>query len=292
MDEEMEREMPPPTGPLAARLKGQNAARLDGQSNQAFYRNLEEAIDVRRETQMVYSLVDVDHQRRNTVDFSSNDLLSLGSNGIMAAEYLAELSRHPGFPTTSGGSRIVDGSYAYLEAAEKEIAAFHGYEAGLIFNSGYDANVGIWTGIPRPGDVILYDEASHMSTIDGISGSLAAHRVEFRHNDIESFREALELILSSNPLVKRGKRCVLVAVEAIYSMDGDVCPLQEMVDIARDLSQQQGNVQFVVDEAYSTGVVGRDGKGFVCELGLEKDIAIILHSFAKGMASHGGKILI
>jgi 8-amino-7-oxononanoate synthase len=185
---------------------------------------------------------------------------------------------------------MVDGNYPYLEQTEKAIANFHGYEAGVMLGSGFDANVAIWTAIPRPGDVMLYDEASHASTLDGMKQSLTKHRVEFQHNDLESFRTTLSSIFASHPLVRQGKRTVIVSVEATYSMDGDICPLREMIDIANEISRNRGNVQFVVDEAYGTGTIGPEGKGFVCELGLEKEVAVVMHSFAKGLGCHGGKL--
>ena len=288
MNETLEQAIFAPDGPLVTRLRGQIITKPTVPITQTFYRNLQEALDARRASTTFYSLVENDWRKAGLADFGSNDLLSLGSNGSLSAEYLAELSRHPGFATTSGGSRMVDGTYAYLQDAEREIAAYHGYEAGVIVNSGYEANVAIWMAIPRPGDVMLYDEACHASTHDGMNQALTTHKVEFRHNDLESFRTSLLSIFEKHALVKQGKRTVLVAVEAAYSMDGDVCPLQEMVDIAKDVSRNQGNVQFVVDEAYGTGTIGAEGKGLVCELQLEREIAVVLHSFAKAVGSHGG----
>lgn len=149
----------------------------------------------------------------------------------------------------------------------------------------------MWTAIPRPGDVVVYDALVHASTHEGIKQSLAMQKIECAHNNVEAFRGTLLEILDSQPLVRQGQRSVLVAVEAIYSMDGDVCPLQELVEVANEVFHDWKNVQFVVDEAHSVGVIGPNGGGLVCELGLQKDIGIVVHSFGKAMGATGGMYL-
>lgn len=175
----------------------------------------------------------------------------------------------------------MDGHYKYLEDAENFIATFHGMEAGLIVGSAYEANLAVWTAIPRPGDVILFDALIHASSHEGIKQSLAIQKVEFAHNDVQSFRAAVLGIMASQPLIRQGKRSIIVAVESIYSMDGDVCPLRELVEATGDILGCQGSIQFVVDEAHSIGVIGPRGTGLVCELGLEKEIAVVVHSYGK-----------
>lgn len=278
-----------PTSPLVARIRAQKVDSRSTKGLPTFYRNLEEALDIRRSSQSLCPIVQNSWQVGDAVDFCSNDILSLSASGALRAAFLAELSGHPNFNTGSGGSRLIDGNYPYLEEAELEIAGFHGAESGLILGSGFDANIAIWTAIPRPGDVILYDSLVHASTHEGINQSLAMQKVEFKHNDAESFREALLSILKTQPLVKQGRRSVIVAVESVYSMDGDVCPLRELVDISKELFDQQGNIQFVVDEAHSTGIIGPKGSGLVCELGLEKEIALRVHTYGKAMGGSGGE---
>ncbi|KAI4598723.1 hypothetical protein KJ359_002615 [Pestalotiopsis sp. 9143b] len=185
----------------------------------------------------------------------------------------------------------MDGNYSYLDQAEKNIAAFHGAEAGLLCGSAFEANIAIWTALPRPGDVVVYDALVHASTHEGVKQSLAMDKFEFPHNDPEGFRAVLLEVLESHRLVRQGKRCILVAVESIYSMDGDVCPLRELVDIAQDISAGQGNIQFIVDEAHSVGVIGPQGAGLVCELGLQRDIAVVVHSYGKALGAMGAIIL-
>lgn len=112
----------------------------------------------------------------------------------------------------------MDGNYEYLEQTEQEVADFHGADTALMVNSGFEANTAIYTAIPRPGDAIVYDELVHASTHDGMAHSLAAHKIPFRHNDIDAFRDALESVHDSQPMVRDGSRCVLISVESVYSM--------------------------------------------------------------------------
>ncbi|KAF2877771.1 putative aminotransferase [Massariosphaeria phaeospora] len=281
-----------PTGPLVTRIKGQQPQlQPSPEASQSFYRNLEDALDARRTSHTLYSIVQNSWQVNDAVaDFSSNDILSLGSSGLLRAEYLNELAQNPASNPGAGGSRLIDGNYTYLEETEQVIASFHGAETALLLASGYEANIAIWTAIPRPGDVILYDALVHASTHDGMDQSLAVEREEFGHNNIVDFRRALLAILESKPLVKQGKRSIIIAVESVYSMDGDVCPLQELVDIAKDVCPK-GNAQFVVDEAHSTGVLGPNGAGLVCALGLENEIAVVMHTCGKALSSRGAAIL-
>lgn len=253
----------------------------------AFYRNLEEALDVRRRDHGLHTIKPNIWKDGGAVDFSSNDTLSLGANGTLRAEFMKELERHPEIPPGAGSSRVMDGNYEYLETVEDEIAEFHGTEAGLITGSGFEANLAIFAAIPRPGDAIVYDELVHASTHDGMLHSQAVVRVPFRHNDVDSFRDAMMSVCDTQPLIRQGKRCVIVAVESFYSMDGDICPLRELIEIAKEIFPG-GNAQFLVDEAHSTGVIGPKGAGLVCELGLEREVAIRLHTFGKALSASGG----
>ena len=255
-----------------------------------FYRNLEEAIDVRRRLHAQLTLrTSIWRDGSGGVDFISNDMLSLGASGQLRAEFMEELNRHPYLSPGSGGTRLVDGNYGYIEMVEQELAQFHGAETGIIVGAGFNANLAIFTAIPRPGDAIVFDELVHASAHDGMAQSQAVHRVSFRHNDAESLQEVLLSVCDSQPLIKQGKRCILIAVESTYSFDGDVCPLRELLEIAKETCPL-GNVQFIVDEAHSTGVIGPMGSGLVNELGLEKEIAVRLHTFGKALASTGGML--
>lgn len=280
----------PPISTFASRLRD-TVPQLPHlpKSHSTFYRNLEEVLDVRRTSGLYWAPVKNQWQVGDAADFCSGDILGLARSDARRAEFLAEMARHPDFSLGSSGVRLMDGNSKYLEQTERDIAAFHGAEEGLLVGSAFEANVAVWTALPRPGDVIVYDSLVHASTHEGIKQSLAMDKFEFSHNKVQDFQRVLLEVLESHRLVRQGKRSVLVAVESIYSMDGDVCPLQELVEVAREVSEGQDNIQFVVDEAHSVGVVGPKGAGLVCELGLQKEIAVVVHSYGKAIGAIGGR---
>lgn len=278
-----------PAGGLATLIKGHRIQSEQTKSLPTFYRKLEEALDVKRASDNFYSTLPINSLDTSYVDFCSGDVMSMGRSSQHRDEFLDELKRHPHFALGTTSSRLMDGNYPYIEQAESEIATFHGAETGLLVGSGFEANCAIWTTIPKQGDVILYDSLVHASTHDGMRQALATDRVAFPHSDVNAFRETLQDILITRPLVRQGKRCVLVAVESVYSMDGDICPLQELVEAAQDVFQDHdGSIQFVVDEAHTVGFIGPEGRGLVCELGLEREIAVVMHSFGKAIGASGG----
>jgi 8-amino-7-oxononanoate synthase len=135
----------------------------------------------------------------------------------------------------------------------------------------------------------VYDELVHASVHDGMRLSRAGKTVSFPHNDVEGLRRILLGLLEENQGVRDGANGVFVAVESIYSMDGDVAPLGEIVRVVDEiLGRDRGYI--VVDEAHSTGVLGPDGRGLVCELGLEERIFARLHTFGKAIAANGGEL--
>lgn len=281
-----------PAGALATLIKGHRIQPEQTKSLPTFYRNLEETLDVKRASDNFYSTLPTSGLDASSVDFCSGDVMSMGRSSQHRNEFLGELERHPHFALGTTSSRLMDGNYPYIEQAESEIAAFHGAEAGLLVGSGFEANLAIWTTIPKQGDVIVYDSLVHASTHDGMRQALATDRVAFPHSDVDAFRDTLRDLLATRPLLRQGKRSVLVAVESVYSMDGDVCPLQELVEAAQDIFQDhEGSVQFVLDEAHSVGFLGPEGRGLACELGLEKEVAVVMHSFGKAIGAAGGMCL-
>ncbi|EXJ96008.1 hypothetical protein A1O1_01134 [Capronia coronata CBS 617.96] len=219
-----------------------------------------------------------------SVDFSSNDFLSLSTNTKFQEDYLTTLNENRR-PLGSTGSRLLDGNSDYAENLEREIANFHGAETGLLTNSGFDANVSIFTFIPRMGDVVVYDELIHASVHDGLKQCRAKNRIPFKHNDVGDLRRILEQIDSTST-----HRTVFVAVETVYSMDGDLAPLTEIVQLMESMFPNN-TAHLIVDEAHATGIYGPNGSGRVCELGLEKRVSIRLHTFGKALASNGAVIL-
>lgn len=254
----------------------------------AFYRNLEEALDVRRADHGCFTRTMSAWKVGKASDFCSNDLLSMGASGQIRRAFLDELAQNADFNLYAGGSRLMDGNYSYIEEVEQEIAAFHKSETALLVGSGFEANVALFSSIPRPGDAIIYDDLVHASVHDGMAHSAALCRIPFRHNDVESFRDALVSVLDSQPKIRDGSRSILVSVESVYSMDGDICPLEELLEAAKEVCPK-GNAVFIVDEAHATGIIGPNGAGLVNALGLEKEIAVRLHTCGKALASTGGK---
>ncbi|KAK4041224.1 pyridoxal phosphate-dependent transferase [Parachaetomium inaequale] len=259
-----------------------------------------------------------------TVDFSSNAYLSLSTQSVVQQAFLARLEEAASTTAAadsssrpsllgSGGSRLLDGNSAYAESLECTLAAFHGAQAGLLFNSAMDANVGLFSCVPQPGDAIVYDALIHASVHDGIRLSRASRRLPFAHSRIwEESRaagtaglssdtsspagESLEAVLRSllqgpeGALFQSGERNVFIAVEGVYSMDGDVAPLVDIVDcVERCLGQ--GNGYVIVDEAHSTGIFGDCGRGLVCELGLERRVWARVLGFGKAVGCAGGMVL-
>jgi hypothetical protein len=252
----------------------------------ALERRFHSLLEKRRQTSTLRTLTTA----TSHVDFSSNDFLSLTTNPALKSALLEELEASE-WPTGSGGSRLLDGNSTYAENLEREICAFHGAEAGLLFNSGFDANAGFFACVPQKGDVVVYDELIHASVHDGMRLSRAEETVPFRHNCVEDLRRVLRAFKRSGTLgedLLAADRHVFVAVEAVYSMDGDVAPLQAIVDTVEEvLGPDAGYV--VIDEAHATGVLGREGRGLVCELGLEKRVFARLHTFGKALGCNGGE---
>ncbi|RMJ25142.1 8-amino-7-oxononanoate synthase, partial [Aspergillus sp. HF37] len=219
------------------------------------------------------------------VDFGSNDTLSLSSSGALTQTFLSQLRKNPDFRVGSTSTRIFEGTTQYLKDLEHDLAQLHGAETALFFNSGYDANVAIWSTIPQPGDFILHDEYVHASIHDGMRRGRAT-TISFPHNDCDGFRRCLQNLRDEHYHVAEGNALVFVSLESFYSMDGDSAPVQEMVHTAGKTLPRQ-NVVFSIDEAHSNGLVGPNGSGFVCYYGMERQFALRLHTYGKAFSSHG-----
>lgn len=219
-----------------------------------------------------------------SVDFSSNDFLSLSTNTQFRKDYLTALNEHD-LGVGSTGSRLLDGNSAFAETLEHQIALHHGAETALLTNSGFDANVSIFTCLPQPGDIVIYDELIHASVHDGMRASRAEKLITFKHNSVENLGQILEAVQAQNTTAN-----IFVAVESVYSMEGDVAPLTEICDIL-DATVPSGRAHLIVDEAHSTGIYGPNGAGIVSQLGLQKRVSVRLHTFGKALASNGAAIL-
>lgn len=151
----------------------------------------------------------------------------------------------------------------------------------------FEANVTLFSTIPAEDDAIIYDEFIHASVHDGMKLSKSKTKLSFLHNNLESFRETLKGLSSTQEKLRQGENSVIIAVETVYSMEGDLAPLAALVRIAKE-EFPLGNASFVVDEAHATGLFGLNGRGLVSHLGLEDEIAIRMHTMGKAIASTGG----
>ncbi|KQR71033.1 8-amino-7-oxononanoate synthase [Pedobacter sp. Leaf176] len=209
------------------------------------------------------------------IDFCSNDYLGFAHSVALKNLVEEQLGQINNYKNGSGGSRLLSGNTIYIEETEQYIADFHRAESGLIFNSGYDANVGLLSSIPQRGDTIIADELIHASLIDGSRLSYAT-RYKFLHNNIIDLEEKIK--------VARGN--VFVVVESVYSMDGDFAPLKEISMICEKYS-----AALIVDEAHAAGIFGVQGKGLVSQLYLENKVFARIVTFGKAMGAHGAIVL-
>lgn len=255
---------------IKATLALSNLLKIPGLQNANFYTFaalmnedfLQQQLD-RRKTQNALRTLP---QEGNRIDFCSNDYLGFAKN----ADYQYFIGN-----TGSTGSRLISGNTAFAEALEQKIARFHHAEAGLLFHSGYAANLGLLSCIATRHDTILYDALSHASIRDGIRLS-PAKSYSFAHNDVNDL----------NKKIKNSSGRIFIIVESIYSMDGDAAPLQAICDIAASI-----NAYVVVDEAHSTGVFGKNGEGLTVALGLENKVWARVHTFGKAIGSHGAIVV-
>ncbi|AFM04495.1 7-keto-8-aminopelargonate synthetase-like enzyme [Bernardetia litoralis DSM 6794] len=223
----------------------------------------------------------------NNIDFFSNDYLGLARNqelqNSILEEYKLQSNRFKNSRNGSTGSRLLSGHNEYFEEIETKLACFFCAEKALFFGSGYHANVALLSSILTRNDVILYDNLVHASLKEGYRLSNANH-FSFKHNDLKDLEKKILRIQSTNQINKN--QTILVVVESVYSMDGDICPLKKIVEICKKY-----NANLVVDEAHSTGVFGENGNGLVTELGLEKQVFARINTFGKGFGTQGAAIL-
>lgn len=238
--------------------------------NQSINQDLEKELVSRRKLGLLRKL----EVHATGVDFTSNDYL-----GLLDSPQYQEIiqSGTSDYSPGSSGSRLLSGNLVIHELFEKEAAKFHQSEAGLAFNSGYDANLGLIQGLCREGDVLFSDELNHASIIDGIRLA-KAEKCLFKHHDLDDLEKKIQGF--------DAKKRKWILVEAVYSMDGDICPLEDLVKIAK---KYQANI--LLDEAHSGGVYGPKGEGLAVELGLQKEIFARVMTFGKAWGNHGAIVL-
>jgi glycine C-acetyltransferase len=179
------------------------------------------------------------------------------------------------FGAGAGASRLVSGNMALHGRLEERIAAFSGYEAALLFGSGYLANLGTIAALAGRGQVVFSDELNHASIIDGCRLS-RAERFIYRHGDLEHLAWGLR---------KEGRGGGLIVTDAVFSMDGDVAPIAGLVELAR-----HHDCRLMVDEAHATGALGPGGRGAVAEAGLSGEVDVIVGTLGKTLGSYGAYV--
>ena len=202
------------------------------------------------------------------IDFASNDYLGL-ANRCLSLECTGR---------GATGSRLLTGNSPEAEALEMKLSAFHGYEAGLLFNCGYMANLGLITTVAKEDDTILYDEAIHASVRDGIRIS-RARALSFFHNDLLHLEKRLKRASRYG-----GER--FICIESLYSTDGSQAPLQAMCELASAYK-----AHLLVDEAHAVGVLGPQGRGLVAEYGLQSHVFAQVVTFGKAVGAFGSIVL-
>ncbi len=227
------------------------------------------------------------HRRMRVLDGAQGPRMEVDGHPVLlfAGSNYLDLAHHPEVVEASaraardlgcaaGGSRLITGNLAVHEALEAELADFFGHEAGLAFNTGYMANVGVIPALTGRGDVVLSDELSHASIVDGCRLSRAEVRI-WRHGDLD----ALEGLLRE--LAAPGRR-LLVAVDGVYSMDGDTAPLAELVPLAR-----RWGALVLLDDAHGTGCLGASGRGSAELAGVCRGIDVHMGTLGKALGSFG-----
>jgi 8-amino-7-oxononanoate synthase len=243
-------------------------------------KNISNKLEIRKQNNALRKL----SLPNDLIDFSSNDYIGFSKNKAIFEEtqqYLIDINCIQNGAT---GSRLISGNHKGYQEAEKHIAQFHQSESALIFNSGYDANVGFFSSVPQKGDLILYDELCHASIRDGIQLS-NAKAYKFKHNDFEDLEKLIDrchLERSRDALINE----VYIVTETVFSMDGDCPNMEELVAVSNKY-----NCYLVVDEAHSLGVFGENGEGLVQMLDLQDQVFARIMTFGKGLGCHGAAVI-
>ena len=221
----------------------------------------------------------IEVEGRRLLNLSSNAYLGLAADTELHQTYLEGLSVDR-LLLSSSSSRLLTGNFAVYEELEEELAARFGREAALVFNCGYHANTGILPAICTPRTLVLADKLIHASLIDGMRLS-SATAMRFRHNDLKHLERLLERYIDSYELV-------IIVTESVFSMDGDLANLQQLVALKR---RYPDKVMLYVDEAHAFGVFGPTGLGLAEAIGCIADIDLLVGTFGKAGASAGAYLV-
>jgi 8-amino-7-oxononanoate synthase len=214
-------------------------------------------------------------QNPSGINLCSNDYLGLSEDIRLKEALLRGVEAVDRVGST--GSRLLSGNHPAWEELETAFAVFAGTEAALYFSSGYNANLGLLSSLLKPGDLVFSDALNHASIIDGIRLS-GARKFIYSHCDLKSLERALRDTRQDG-----GTR--LVVTESVFSMEGDIAPLAELLHLARTY-----DADLIVDEAHATGVCGPEGRGLIAELGCQRACLALVHTCGKALASAGAVI--
>ncbi|SHF78465.1 aminotransferase class I/II-fold pyridoxal phosphate-dependent enzyme [Chryseobacterium vrystaatense] len=231
-------------------------------------KKFQEALDKRKESGILRTL----KPQAAGIDFYSNDYLGLAGNKEIQGQLLQQVQENPKLLSGSSGSRLISGNSNTVNETEHYIAEQHQYPAALLFSSGYNANLALFSALPDRHDTIIVDEQIHRSVHDACQMS-HVKKLKFRHNDLED----LESILK-----KQTGPCY-IAIESLYSMDGDLAPLHETAVLAKKY-----NAALIVDEAHALGVFGY---GLIEKFQLQNDVFAVVMTYGKALGAHGAAIL-
>lgn len=218
----------------------------------------------------------------NIVDFSSNDYLGFSKSKTIFSNAHQYLLDHNITQNGATGSRLLSGNHKLYNEVEQQISKFHNEENTLIFNSGYNANLGFFSCVPQRNDIIFYDEFCHASIRDGIKMS-NAKAFKFIHNDLQDLESQLE---RSREVINSEHIEVYVVTESVFSMDGDSPDLKTLATIC-----EKHKTHLIIDEAHAIGVFGENGNGLVNELQIENSVFARIITFGKALGCHGAAIL-
>ena len=231
------------------------------------------------------------------IDFSSNDYLGFSRNPEIFERASQLLTENPIPRNGATGSRLLSGNHALYSRLEQKLSEFHRTEAALVFNSGYDANIGFFGCVPQRGDIVFYDEYIHASIRDGIKMG-HARSYKFKHNDLKNLEkkcqgEAPTLRNGHDNRVtfktegrRSGEAEVYVVTESVFSMDGDSPDIKAFSQFC-----QSNGYHLIVDEAHAVGVFGEKGEGLVQHLGLQDAVFARIVTFGKAIGCHGAAVL-
>lgn len=219
--------------------------------------------------------------QNNVIDFSSNDYLGFSKSERIFNTSHNYLKTYNITQNGATGSRLLSGNHGLYKVVENKICEFHNSASALVFNSGYNANIGFFSSVPQRGDIIFYDEYIHASIRDGM-GMSHAKAYKFKHNDLVDLEKKCQN--ERNKSLKDSN--IYIVTESVFSMDGDFPDLELMSQISR-----KHNAFLVVDEAHALGVFGELGSGLIQKLNLENKIFARIVTFGKALGCHGAAIL-